>query len=53
MSAARRGVCVAIAATMPIHDIRLLPYGSARLRVAEMPVIVPAPGSEPVDDATG
>ncbi|MFG2057549.1 beta-L-arabinofuranosidase domain-containing protein [Micromonospora sp. NPDC048930] len=31
-----------LASNLPIEEIRLLPYGSARLRVAELPVIEPA-----------
>ncbi|WP_433364236.1 beta-L-arabinofuranosidase domain-containing protein [Actinoplanes sp. CA-142083] len=32
-----------VTALLPMHDIRLVPYGCARLRIAEVPVAVPAP----------
>lgn len=39
-----------VAARLPIHEVRMLPYGSARLRVSELPVIVAVDGA---DDDTG
>ncbi len=30
-----------VASAAPVEDVRLVPYGSARIRVAELPVIVP------------
>ena len=35
-----------VAARLPIHEVRLLPYGSVRLRVAEMPVVVRVGGGD-------
>jgi hypothetical protein len=36
--------------TMPVQSLRLVPYGSARLRVAEMPTVsVPVPRGFPLE----
>ncbi|WP_033293215.1 beta-L-arabinofuranosidase domain-containing protein [Amycolatopsis jejuensis] len=39
-----------VAANLPIHQVLLIPYGCARLRVAELPVITQVEGAE---DDTG